>query len=191
MATYAVAASVCDASMAEMSARDAFGSPAIETSLHVFPLSRVTWMRPLFVPTQIVPGATVDGEIDSIIPPRGVRLAAASLAASTGSLLFGRPRSGLSFRQCTPPSVVAMRYWNPASSSCWFHGAKTIGLLLVARSSSDGSMLGLTLIHCSLGYAIFTIPEPLAYTVSGWSGSGTIVPHSHPGTGLQSSGVIS
>ena len=58
------------------------------------------------------------------------------------------------------------------------------------RSLRDGSAAGLTLIHCSLGYEILRMPEPLAYTVFGSSGSATIVPHSHPDTGFQSSGVI-
>src|SRR5947199_3978720 len=73
---------------------------------------------------------------------------------------------------------------------CLFHGANTLGCELVVRRRRDGSAAGLTLIHCSLGYVIFTIPLPLAYTVFASSGSGTIVPHSQPGTGLQSIGVM-
>ena len=41
-------------------------------SSHVLPSSFVTLMRPLFVPTQIVPLATVDAEIVSIAPAGGV-----------------------------------------------------------------------------------------------------------------------
>ena len=39
---------------------------------------------------------------------------------------------------------------------------------------------GLTLIHCPLGYVIFTIPPfgPPAYTIAGFSGSATIDPNS-------------
>src|ERR1035437_96473 len=37
----------------------------------------------------------------------------------------------------------------------------------------------------------FAIPLPLAYAVFAFRGSGTMVPHSHAGTALQSSGVIS
>src|SRR6185437_9320507 len=153
-------------------------------------------MRPLLVPTQIVPVATVEGEMDSIAPPGGAGRSSepalpAVRPASDGAWLFGTPRSGLSLFQCTPPSVVAMRYWKPARSSCEFHGAHTSGPLNALRSLSCGFSAGLTLIHCSLGYMIFTTPEPVAYTASGVVGSGTTVPHSHPGTGLQSSGVIS
>src|SRR5512146_2282145 len=153
-------------------------------------------MRPLLVPTQMVPGVTVDGEMDSIAPPGGAgRSSAPALPAarpaSVGVWLFGTPRSGLNFFQCTPPSVVAMRYWKPANSSCWFQGAHTSGPLNALRSLSCGFRAGLTLVHCSLGYMIFTTPEPVAYTVFAVMGSGTTVPHSQPGTGLQSSGVIS
>src|SRR6185437_10162563 len=165
----------------------------IDTSAHVFPLSRVRRMRPLLVPTQIVPAATLDGAMVSMMPPVGgpPRPPRAGGCGAAGSRPCGTPKSGLSFVQCAPPSVVAMRYWKPANSSRWFHGAHTSGCVDPMRSSSFGSCAGLTLIHCSLGYVTFTMPLPLAYTVSGCSGSGTIVPHSHVGTGLQSSGVIS
>src|SRR5690348_1706126 len=100
MATYASPASLCDASMAEMSARDGLGSPAMLASSHVLPSSRVTLIRPLFVPTQIVPAATLDGEIDSIAPPTGCgALGPALVPASAGPVPFGTPRSGLSFLQ--------------------------------------------------------------------------------------------
>jgi len=61
-----------------------------------------------------------------------------------------------------PPSVVAITNWNPVISSCWFQGANARGCEIVSRPYRDGSTLGLTLIHCSLGLVIFTIPEPLA-----------------------------
>ena len=61
----------------------------------------------------------------------------------------------------------------------------------VCRRCRLGSTFGLTLIICSLGYVILRIPEPLAYTTFGFSGSATIEPHSQPPTGFQSSGVIS
>ena len=41
-----------------------------------------------------------------------------------------------------PPSVVAMRYWNPASSSRWFHGAKAMGCENAVRKCSSGSAAG-------------------------------------------------
>jgi hypothetical protein len=37
---------------------------------------------------------------------------------------------------------------------------------------------------------IFRIPEPDAYTMLGFRGSEIVVPHSHPDTGFQSSGVM-
>jgi len=53
-------------------------------------------INPLFVPTQIIPGTTVDADIDSA----------------------GPPRSGLIAVQCTPPSVVVQIDWKPAMSIC-------------------------------------------------------------------------
>jgi hypothetical protein len=66
MATYAVATSWCEASIAEILARARSDMPGIETSFHVLPLSRVTCTKALLVPTQIVPGATLDADIASI-----------------------------------------------------------------------------------------------------------------------------
>src|SRR5690242_12574064 len=151
---------------------------------HVLPPSCVTLIKPLFVPTQIVPVPTVDARIDWIAPPTG------------GPPFGGRgesgrtPRSGLIAVQCAPPSTDDHTDWNAASIMCLFHGANTIGWSLVVRSWRDASTAGLTLIHCSLGYEMRRIPEPLAYTVLLSSRSGTIVPHSQPDTGFQSSGVI-
>src|SRR5437588_125283 len=73
---------------------------------------------------------------------------------------------------------------------CLFQGVNAIGCENAVRSLRAGSVAGLTLIHCSLGYVIFRIPEPLANTVFGSSGSATMVPHSQPETGFQSSGVM-
>ena len=73
---YASPASSATARPTRISPR-AVREAGIDTSLHVLPLSRVTLIRPLFVPTQIVPRATVDAPIDSIAPPGGRRLAAA------------------------------------------------------------------------------------------------------------------
>src|SRR6266540_2246659 len=101
------------------------------------------------------------------------------------------PRSGLIAVQCTPPSVVPHRDCNPAMRRWGFHGANFIGASLPDRSFLDGSTAGLTLIHVSFGYVIFTMPLPEEYTMLGFNGSGAMLPHSQPGTGLQSSGVIS
>src|SRR5207237_1110590 len=115
-------------------------------------------------PTQIVPAATVDGEIDSIAPGGGVpgppapRPPAGVAPGGGGVTPFGYVRSGLSFFQCMPPSVVAIRYWNPASSSWWFDGDQTSGWLPTLRSEALVSTFGLTLIHCPLGYVILTMP---------------------------------
>ena len=65
-----------------------------------------------------------------------------------------------------------------------------IGRLSDARSFSDGSCSGPTLIHSSLGYVIFEMLNPLEKSTLGLRGSGRIVPHSQPGTGFQSIGVI-
>src|SRR6266542_1794651 len=70
------------------------------------------------------------------------------------------PRSGLSAVQCAPPSVVPQSDCNPAMSRCGFHGANFIGPSLPALSFLDGSTAGLTLIHVSAGYMIFTTPLP-------------------------------
>jgi hypothetical protein len=71
-------------------------------------------------------------------------------------------RSGLIDVQCAPPSIVVHTDWNAAMSMCLFHGAKTSGWSLVVRSCRDASTAGLTLIHCSLGYEILRMPDPLA-----------------------------
>ena len=83
----------------------------IVASAQVLPSSRVSLTIPLLVPIQIVPRAIVDGEIDSIAPTGcGRAVSPCARPASTGSPPFGTLRSGLNFVQCTPPSVVAMRY---------------------------------------------------------------------------------
>src|SRR5512146_2321139 len=127
----------------------------METSLQLRPLSRVTCTRPVVVPTQMVPGATVEGEIDSMEPlATGAGMGAAAAlpppaadTAATGTVV----RSGPSWRQWMPPSVVAMRYWKPARSSRGFQGAQASGCDCEVRSLSEGSCAGLTLIHCSSG----------------------------------------
>src|SRR5438105_2899721 len=160
-------------------------------------------MIPLFVPTQITPGVTVDADSDSIAPVAGaggligravVSRTAVSRRAPAPSAIgatYGAVRSGLNFVQCAPPSVVAVTNCNPASSSrlpC--HVVHTSGCDDVVRAFTAGSCAGLTLIHSSPGLVIFTMPLPLANSTFGSRGSGTTVPHSHPGTGFQSSVVI-
>src|ERR1044071_6847937 len=150
MATYASAGLWCEASMVSMKARVGSGIPGMVTSSQVLPSSRVSLTRPLLVPTQIIPFATVEGENDSMIPGGGVP--GARVAVSGGGVCpFGYPRSGLNLIQWAPPSVVAMRYWNPASSSRGFQGANLSGLDDVARRRRSGSTAGLTLMTCSLG----------------------------------------
>src|ERR1700722_18005775 len=118
-------------------------------------------MRPLLVPTQITPAATLDVENDSIDPPGAGAPAPVAAAAAPrparaavragGVTPFGYPRSGLSFFQCIPPSVVDIRYWNPSSSSCGFVAENAIGWLPTFRSARLVSIFGLTLIHCASG----------------------------------------
>src|SRR5438045_2129734 len=107
----------------------------------------------------MIPGVTVETDSDSMAPgvvSRAVRV-----------------RSGLSLVQWTPPSVVDMTNCHAASSSCWpnesFH---TMGCDEVVRALTAGSCAGLTLIHVSDGYEIFTMPLPLAYRVLGSFESG-------------------
>ena len=138
--------------MAEMSEKVESGRSGIDTSSQLFPPSRVSFTSPLLVPTHMSPSSTVEGEMDSIAPSRApgpARPASAPLAG--GFAPAGTPRSGLSLRQCAPPSVVAIRTWKPARSSCGFQGANTIGLVEVERRSASGSTCGLTLTVCSLG----------------------------------------
>ncbi len=82
-------------------------------------------------------------------------MGAGGVAAGEG---LGIPRSGLSFRQCIPASVVAIRYWNPARSSCGLVAVKIRGWSPLERRASELSMLGLMLIHWPLGLVIFMIP---------------------------------
>lgn len=64
---------------------------------------------PVFIPTQIVPRATVDAPIDMIVPPRGSP--GFGDAESGGTVNpAGYPRFGLIFFQCAPPSEVAINY---------------------------------------------------------------------------------
>src|SRR4029453_13685983 len=94
-----------------MFARRGVGRPGIDTSVHVFPSSLVSLMSPLLVPTQIVPGATVEVEIDSITP-RGRRGPPQFENPGGGGgmcvvSLGGTLRSPLKRRQWRPPAAVA------------------------------------------------------------------------------------
>src|SRR5690242_167470 len=102
-----------------------------------------------------MPGMTVDARMDSIAPPPPAppRPPPAG-AGSPGTAV----RSGLIELQCAPASVDVHTDWNAAMSIRLFHGAKMIGCELVVRSRLAGSAAGLTLIHSSLGYEIFTMP---------------------------------
>src|SRR5690242_1063831 len=153
-AAYASPALNCDASTICTAVRLESGRSGIEASLHVAPSSRVTLISPLVVPTQITPRAAVDGERLSIVPPRGDP--GFGVAVSGGGVTpFGYPRFGLIFFQCIPPSVLAIRYWKPAKSSCRFQGANTSGLSAFARSCEFGSVAGLTFEICSDGNETF------------------------------------
>src|SRR3954467_4171126 len=143
---YASAAFVCEGST-EWTC-PGFAKP--DTSLHVRPLSRVTFTSPVLMPAQISPRATVEAPMDMIVP--GIGSPGFGVAESGGT---GKPagyaRFGLIFVQCAPPSVVDIRYWKPASSRCGSKGSNRSGASLLARSRSDGSCAGLTFTHCSLG----------------------------------------
>ena len=69
IATYAVAESKCDASMAKTSPRPATGRFGIDTSSQVLPSFRVSLIRPLFVPAQMTPRRTAESASDWIAPP--------------------------------------------------------------------------------------------------------------------------
>ena len=76
--------------------------PGIVTSLHDLPWLRDTWMMPVLVAIQMTPGVTVDAAID-------VMAANDDTDVSRGVARVA-VRSGLSFVQVAPPSVVVMRY---------------------------------------------------------------------------------
>ena len=103
-AAYAVAASKCDGSTANIRRAAAFGMPGSTRRSHVLPPSRVTLIRPLFVPTQMHarPRPSI-AAIDSIAPPGG------AVGARRGRRRRSRrrrtPRSGLIAVQCAPPSI--------------------------------------------------------------------------------------
>src|SRR5215469_3466296 len=107
---YASAALKGDASTFSTNAREAYGKFGIDTSVHVWPESRVSLMRPFVVPTQIVPLATRDGAIVSSEPGRGA-FGGGVAVSGRGVTPVGYVRSGLIRRQCAPPSVVAIRNW--------------------------------------------------------------------------------
>src|SRR6266508_1429860 len=93
-ATYAVPAFECDASMTLTPAGGRLGGV---TFAHVLPLSRVTWIRPVLVPTQISPASTGDGASDWIDPPGAGAPTPTPPAAAAGwiSTPGGAARSGL------------------------------------------------------------------------------------------------
>src|SRR4051812_13229158 len=146
-ATYAVAGSKCDASIANTSARAGKGRLGTDTSSQDLPAFRVTLIKPLFVPIQMRPGVTVESDIDMIAPPP----VPGGEFGGGGGASARIARSGLIAVQCVPASTVDHTDWNPAMSIFLFHGAKPIGWSLVVRSRRDGSGAGLTLIHSSLG----------------------------------------
>src|SRR5579862_3230275 len=102
-AAYAVPACACDASMTLMPAGGRFGGVTFD---HVFPPSRVTWMNPVLVPTQITPAATGDGASVVIDPPAaGAPTPPPPAVAASGSFTpAGAARSALIRRQVSPRS---------------------------------------------------------------------------------------
>src|SRR5258708_34446871 len=75
-AAYAVPACACDASITLIPAGGRLGgvtfdqiTPGAPAPRSVFPASRVTWMKPVLVPTQITPAAMGDGASVVIDPP--------------------------------------------------------------------------------------------------------------------------
>src|SRR6185437_1395483 len=112
----------------------------------------VSLMRPLLVPTQIVPAAALEMDSDSIAfrfggARRASALAPAGACSGGGVSPFAYVRSGLNLFHVTPPSVVDATYWNPATSSCGLSGENMMGCDDVVRVSVFGSAAGLTLIH--------------------------------------------
>src|SRR6476469_3792899 len=109
-AMYAVPAFECDASMTLTAAGGSLGGV---TFAHVRPLSRVTWMRPVLVPTQMRPAATVDGASDWIEPPGAGPLTLPPPADADGWIDTpgGAARSGLIARQVRPRSFDASTRW--------------------------------------------------------------------------------
>ena len=76
----------------------------------------MTLINPLFVPTQIMPGTTVESPIDSIAPPGGACRARRGRRRRCAAART--PRSGLIAVQCAPPSTVDQTDWKPAMSIC-------------------------------------------------------------------------
>src|SRR5437879_3822161 len=111
-AAYAVPASKGDASTDIPIGRAPIAVPGIVTSFHDVPWLRETWMMPVMVVIQMTPGVTVDAAIDMRPTNDGtdVSRAAARVLVSAGAPGCGTVRSGLSFVQVAPPSVVATRY---------------------------------------------------------------------------------
>src|SRR5437773_9114575 len=94
-------ASACDASMTLMPAGGMFGGV---TLVHVLPPSRVTWIKPVLVPAQITPAATVDGASVVIDPPcAGAPTPPPPAVAASGSVTpAGLARSELTTRHVCP-----------------------------------------------------------------------------------------
>src|SRR5712691_4696635 len=101
---YAVPASKGDASTQVGVRRKPTLISGLVTSLHVTPWFRDTWTMPLVAPIQMTPGRTVDAAIDQMDARRGMLV---SLGAGWARVAV---RSGPSFVQVAPPSLVAMRY---------------------------------------------------------------------------------
>src|SRR5678815_764176 len=75
---------------------------------HVFPLSRVTWISPVLVPTQMTPAATADGARVVIDPPAAGAPTPPPPAAAAGTVNpGGAARSGLILRHVSPRSLEA------------------------------------------------------------------------------------
>src|SRR5258708_9457310 len=115
-ATYAVPAFACDASTMLMPPGGRLGGV---TFAHVFPSSRVTWTRPVLVPTQITPAATGDGASDWIDPP-GAGAPTPPAPGGGGWIVTpgGAARSGLMVRHVLPRSLYASTCCAAMDSVC-------------------------------------------------------------------------
>src|SRR6476469_5567324 len=102
-AAYAVPAFACDASITLMLVGGRFGGVTFD---HVLPPSRVTWISPVLVPTQITPAVTGDSASVVMDPPAAGDPAPPLPAAAAGTVKpGGAARSALIRRHVSPRSL--------------------------------------------------------------------------------------
>ena len=84
------------------------------TFSQVLPPSRVTWTRPLVVPTQTTPSAAGEGAIAKIAPkPQAVARSTGTSPSQPVSSGSAPVRSGLTVCQLAPPSSERKSTWAP------------------------------------------------------------------------------